>query len=479
MATLGGVVIGALPGLNATTGAALLLPFTLTMDPLPAISIMTAIYCSATFAGAITAILINTPGTAASATTCLDGYPLAQKGQAGKALDMALYASCFADLVSNLSLILLVGYLAALVTSFGPPENFTLIFFSLTIIASVSGESLLRGFISAGAGLLLATVGLDLIYGTDRFTFGNANLLGGLAFIPLLIGLFAIPEILNGYARRGAPEKVPADPSGTRATFADFRRCFRSIFRGSLIGVVLGAIPGIGGAPSAFVSYSEAMRRSPNRKNFGKGELEGVAAAEAGNNGVAGSTMIPLLALGIPGDVITAVILGAFMVHGLRPGPMLFEQNIDLIYALFIGISISSLFLLIIGKAAIRMFRHIASIPMRYLYPIVMVLCVFGAYAVNNSFFDIYVMVAFGILGFIMMRMQVPSAPFLIAFILGPMLEDSFRQSLLLSQGSLTIFVRSWITWIFWTLTFLSVALMLRRHIIGNPEEALPEVPKG
>ena len=189
--------------------------------------------------------------------------------------------------------------------------------------------------------------------------------------------------------------------------------------------------------------------------------------------------MIPLLALGIPGDVITAVILGAFMVHGLRPGPMLFEQNIDLIYALFIGISISSLFLLIIGKAAIRMFRHIASIPMRYLYPIVMVLCVFGAYAVNNSFFDIYVMVAFGILGFIMMRMQVPSAPFLIAFILGPMLEDSFRQSLLLSQGSLTIFVRSWITWIFWTLTFLSVALMLRRHIIGNPEEALPDVPKG
>ena len=247
--------------------------------------------------------------------------------------------------------------------------------------------------------------------------------------------------------------------------------------RGSLIGVVLGAIPGIGGAPSAFVSYSEAMRRSPNRKNFGKGELEGVAAAEAGNNGVAGSTMIPLLALGIPGDVITAVILGAFMVHGLRPGPMLFEQNIDLIYALFIGISISSLFLLIIGKAAIHMFKHIASIPRSYLYPVVMVLCVFGAYAVNNSFFDIYVMVGFGIVGFLMMRMHIPSAPFLIAFILGPMLEDSFRQSLLMSQGSLTIFMRSWITWVFWSLTILSVVLMVRRHLAGrSPDVALPKV---
>ena len=474
-----GVIVGAIPGMTSTMAVALTLPFTFTLPPVTGILLLLGVYKGGVYGGSIPAILVRAPGTPAASCSVLDGYPLAQKGQAGKALDMALYASCFADLVSNLSLILLVGYLAALVTSFGPPENFTLIFFSLTIIASVSGESLLRGFISAGAGLLLATVGLDLIYGTDRFTFGNANLLGGLAFIPLLIGLFAIPEILNGYARRGAPEKVPADPSGTHATFADFRRCFRSILRGSLIGVVLGAIPGIGGAPSAFVSYSEAMRRSPNRKNFGKGELEGVAAAEAGNNGVAGSTMIPLLALGIPGDVITAVILGAFMVHGLRPGPMLFEQNIDLIYALFIGISISSLFLLIIGKAAIRLFRHIASIPMRYLYPIVMVLCVFGAYAVNNSFFDIYVMVAFGILGFIMMRMQVPSAPFLIAFILGPMLEDSFRQSLLMSQGSLTIFARSWITWIFWSLTFLSVALMLRRHIAGNQDDAtLPDVPK-
>ncbi|WP_428516845.1 tripartite tricarboxylate transporter permease [Roseovarius sp.] len=471
-----GVVVGAIPGMTSTMAVALTLPFTFTMPPVTGILLLLGVYKGGVYGGSIPAILVRAPGTPAASCSVLDGYPLAQKGQAGRALDMALYASCFADLVSNLSLILLVGWLAALVTSFGPPENFTLIFFSLTIIASVSGDSLLRGFISAGAGLLLATVGLDLIYGTDRFTFGNSDLLGGLAFIPLLIGLFAIPEILNGYARRNETGKMASDPAGSRATWADFKSCFRSIFRGSIIGVILGAIPGIGGAPSAFVSYSEAMRRSPNRKNFGKGELEGVAAAEAGNNGVAGSTMIPLLALGIPGDVITAVILGAFMVHGLRPGPLLFEQNIDLIYALFIGISISSLFLLIIGKTAIHFFKHIASIPPSFLYPVVMILCVFGAYAVNNSYFDLYVMVAFGFLGFLMMRMHVPSAPFLIAFILGPMLEDSFRQSLLMSQGSMTIFVRSWITWIFWALTFLSVGLMIRRHLAGNaPEAALPD----
>lgn len=475
-----GVIVGAIPGMTSTMAVALTLPFTFTLPPVTGILLLLGVYKGGVYGGSIPAILVRAPGTPAASCTVLDGYPLAQKGQAGRALDMALYASCFADLMSNLSLILLVGYLAQLVTSFGPPENFTLIFFSLTIIASVSGDSLLRGFISAGAGLLLATVGLDLIYGTDRFTFGNSDLLGGLAFIPLLIGLFAIPEILNGYGKRGEIAPIPHDPSGSRATFADFRYCFRSIFRGSMIGVVLGAIPGIGGAPSAFVSYSEAMRRSPNRKNFGKGELEGLAASEAGNNGVAGSTMIPLLALGIPGDVITAVILGAFMVHGLRPGPMLFQQNIDLIYALFIGISISSLFLLIIGKIAIRMFKHIASIPPEYLYPIVMVLCIFGAYAVNSSFFDLYVMIAAGALGFIMVRMHIPSAPFLIAFILGPMLEDSFRQSLLMSQGSMTIFVRSWITWIFWSLTILSVVLMVRRYMAGNAADiSLSDAPKG
>jgi putative tricarboxylic transport membrane protein len=459
-----GVIVGAIPGMTSTMGVALTLPFTFSMPPVTGILLLLGVYKGGVYGGSIPAILVKTPGTPAASCTILDGYPLAQKGEAGKALDMALYASCFADLVSNLSLIMFAGALAMLAQRFGPPEYFTLIAFSLTIIAGVSGDRLSKGFISACLGLIAATIGLDLVYGTNRFVFDNVELMGGLSFIPVLIGLFALPEFIDYCARRTVSDKTVFDPGKSHCGFADFRRCLKTIVRGSLIGVVFGAIPGIGGAPSAFMSYSEAKRTSPNAENFGKGELEGVAAAEAGNNGVAGATLIPLLALGIPGDVITAVILGAFMIHGLRPGPLLFQQNITLIYALFMGIALSSVFLFVIGKTAIRVFRRIAAIPYSILFPIVLVLCVFGAYAINHSLFDVLVMMIMGIVGFIMLRFDIPSAPFLIAFILGPMLEDSFRQSLLLSRGSLDIFVRNPITWFFWGLTALSIFFILRRN---------------
>jgi putative tricarboxylic transport membrane protein len=248
-------------------------------------------------------------------------------------------------------------------------------------------------------------------------------------------------------------------------TFAEYRSCFRTILRGGIIGVVLGAIPGIGAAPAAFLSYSEARRNSPNRKNFGKGELEGVAASEAGNNGVAGATLIPLLALGVPGDVITAIIIGAFMIHGLQPGPMMFIQNANIIYALFMGLMISSVLLLIFGYMAIRMFRFIADVPKSLLFPSVFVLCVFGVYAVNNSIFDIGVMFVMGWLGYVMFRMGIPAAPFLIAFILGPLLEDNFRQSMLMSGGSADILFSSPITWTFWSLTALALVALVRRGL--------------
>jgi putative tricarboxylic transport membrane protein len=235
-----------------------------------------------------------------------------------------------------------------------------------------------------------------------------------------------------------------------------------------LIGVVLGAIPGIGAAPSAFLSYSEARRNSKNRDNFGKGEIEGVAAAEAGNNGVAGSTMIPLLALGVPGDVTTAVILGAFMIHGLRPGPLMFVENLDLIYAIFIGIMLSSLYLFVIGKASIRMISRISDVSNNLLYPIVLVLCVFGAFAINNNLFDVLVMIVMSILGFAFLRLDIPAAPFLIGFILGPLLEDNFRQSLLLSEGSYEIFFRNSICLVFWCLTILALVFLIRSNVRGN-----------
>lgn len=457
-----GVIGGAIPGMSATMAVALTLPFTFAMSPITGILLLLGVYKGGIFGGSIPAILIKTPGTPASSATVLDGYPMAEKGQAGKALGMALWASCTADLISNLALIFFAGWLASFALSFGPPEFFTLILFSLTIIAGVSGNSLLRGALSALLGLLLATIGLDLVYGTNRFTFENPNMMGGLNFIAVLIGLFAIPEILSMVWNPKENEGKARQLGGDWVTFAEYKRCFKSIVRGSFIGVFLGSIPGIGAAPSAFLSYSEARRRSPNKDNFGKGEIEGVAASEAGNNGVAGATLIPLLALGVPGDVITAIIIGAFMIHGLQPGPMMFVLNVDIIYGLFMGLIVSSVFLFLFGSVAIRGFKFVADVPRGVLFPAVLVLCVYGVFAVNNNIFDVGVMFAMGIVGFIMMRNDIPAAPFLIAFIIGPLLEDNFRQAMLMSGSSPTILFRGPITWFFWTLTIITVVAIIR-----------------
>ena len=468
-----GCIVGAIPGMTATMGVALALPFTFHLQPVTGILLLLGVYKGGIYGGSIPAILIKTPGTPAAACTVIDGYPLTQKGQANKALHMALYSSCFADFISNIALIFFTGFIASFALRFGPPEFFTLILFSLTIIAGVAGSNLARGLISACFGLLLATVGLDLIYGTERMIFGEPELMGGLKFIPVLIGLFAIPEIIDHYTRKYESHKGLASLGQEGVTKSELKRCFKSIVRGSLIGVVMGAIPGIGGAPSAFLSYSEAKRTSKRADNFGKGELEGVAASEAGNNGVCGATMIPLLALGVPGDVITAVILGAFMIHGLRPGPILFEQNLSLIYAIFMGIMLSSFFLLLVGMAGIRLFAKISNVPNSFLYPVVLVLCVFGGYAVGNTMFDILIMFIMGLVGYFMLKFDIPAAPFLIAFILGPLLEDSFRQALQLSRGDFSIFIRNPICWGFLGLTVVSIALIIRRNLKIQKDKAL------
>jgi putative tricarboxylic transport membrane protein len=421
------------------------------------------------YGGSITAILIRTPGSPASACTLLDGYPLAQQGHAKKALKIALYASVIADFISNLALIFFAGYLAKIALNFGPPEFFWLICFSLTIIISVSGESVIKGLIAACLGIIASTIGLDMVYGTQRLTFDNYNLMDSISFVPLLIGLFAIPEVIEFYVKKVVPH-IKSKAEGAGLSLAEFKRCLGSIVRGSLFGVVIGAIPGTGATAAAFISYSDAKRRSPNKENFGKGEIEGVAASEAGNNGVAGATLIPLLSLGIPGDVITAIILGAFMIHGLTPGPLLFQENLPLIYALFIGIMLSSVVLFLVGNAAIKYFSMIADIPKSILLPIVLMFCVYGAYAVNNSTFDIGLMLVFGVMGFIFNRIGLPSAPFLIGFILGPMFEDNLRRSLLISANDLSVFVRGPITWFFIALTLASLLFAMRRYLLTRKE---------
>lgn len=461
-----GVLIGAIPGMGAAMAVAIGLPFTFHLDPVTGILMLTGIYKGAFYGGSISAILIKTPGTPAAACTMLDGYPMSRQGRAREALDMALYSSCVADFISNLSLIFLAGIIASWALNFGPPEFFALIVFSMTIIAGVSGDSLFKGMASAAAGFLAATVGQDLFYGSGRFDFGSSNMLGGLSLVPVLIGLFALPEIINRYAiGLIGDQHVQKIRGGAAATFKQFRACLPTILRGSLIGVGIGAIPGIGGAPAAFLSYSEARRNSKTPEKFGKGAIEGVAAAESGNNGVCGATLIPLLSLGVPGDIVTAVLLGAFMIHGLQPGPLMFQQNIDQIYAIYCGLLLSSIFLFLSGKFAIRYFSKAAEIPDRLLMPVVIVLCIFGAFVINNSLFDIFVMLTAGAIGLVMLRANIPAAPFLIAFVLGPLFEDNLRRSLLISRGEYDIFLRGPICWVFAGLTLVTIAgIVLREY---------------
>jgi putative tricarboxylic transport membrane protein len=458
-----GVIIGAIPGMTGTMAVTLALPFTFYMEPVTSLLLLVALYKGSTYGGSISAILIKTPGTASAACTLLDGYPLAQQGKAGKALNMALVASCIGDFISNLSLIFFAAPLAYLALKVGPPEYFMLMAFALTMVAGISGDSLLHGAVSACFGLLLATVGAD-IYGSYRFAMTD-NLMNGLAVAPVLIGLFALPELLKLIVFRDTKKgelKLMA-LGDNKLTIKEIRGSLKSIFRGSFIGCGLGAMPGLGPATAAFFSYGEARRTSPNGANFGKGELEGIAASESANNATCGSTMIPLLALGVPGDVITGVMLGAFMIQGLTPGPLLFENNIHEVYMLLIGMMFSSVFLFGAGKLTANFFSYISRIPLNLLTPTVLLLCVFGIYSISSNPFDVTVLISMGVVGFLMMLLGIPAAPFLIAFILGPMFEDNLRRALAISHGNPGIFFQSIISWIFFTLIILFVGMKVYR----------------
>lgn len=465
-----GTFFGAVPGMTITMSVALTLPFTFNMEPLTAISLLLAVYVGAIYGGSISAILLNTPGTPAAACTCLDGFKLAQKGKAGKALKMANWASCVGDLTSTLVVIIICPLLGNIALYFASPEYFALILFSITIIGGVAGKSLVKGLIAGALGFLVATVGMDPMLGYGRFDFGSLELMKGFSLVPLLIGLFAIPEVMmqlnrsrgmRGQARITMVESK--DPSDSRLTWAEFKGSFRHMVRGGFVGLILGIIPGLGATPSAFVSYERAQRSARNPMEFGNGSLEGVAAAEAGNNGVNGATLVPLLTLGIPGDVITAVMLGAFMIFDLKPGPMLFIEHIDLIFGLFCALLMCDVALRLVGMVFIRYAEKVATgIPTSILFPVVVVLCVFGSYSINNSVFDIFIMLAFGVVGYVMALFEMSAIPFLIAFVLAPMLERGLRRSLTISGGSPLIFFKSPIAIIFFILTILAIISLSR-----------------
>ena len=456
-ATLVGVVIGALPGLNATTGAALLLPFTLTMDPVPAIALLTAIYCSATFAGAITAILINTPGTSASATTCLDGYPMAQRGEAGRALGLAVVSSTVGGVFSVLVLMACAPILARAAYNFAPPEYFALTLFGLSMLISVGGGSAIKNLISGAFGILLATVGTDLLTSVKRFTFESPHLYDGIGFVPVMIGVFGISELIAQASRLNEKrERVMMDAIKLPSK-EDYRRVWKTILRSSGIGTFIGVLPAEGATVASMIGYNEAKRWSKKPEEFGKGSPEGIAGSEAANNSATGGAMVPTLALGIPGSPTAAVILAGLLVHGLRPGPTMFTDQAEFAYAIFWSMLFVNLLFLLVGLYGARAFARVTLIPVTVLWPCVFVFSIVGAYALDQSMFDVWIAIVAGILGYFMRMYGFSVVPLAIGLILGGMLEQRLGQSMVMLDEKWWLMLSRPISLFFFILTALAL----------------------
>jgi len=441
-----GSLLGAIPGLNGTMAIALLIPVTYTWSPLFSFAMLIGCWKGSVYGGSISAILLNAPGTPEAAATSLDGYPLTLQGKAGKALKMALYASVIAAVFSDTLLMVASPPIAALALMFGPPELAMLILFALVVVAGTGSRSHIKGLISTALGCLLATVGLDPITTQRRFTFGLIDLDAGIGLLAMLIGLLVMSEVLiqmeEGWHQvRASKLKQSGHPDDARVTWPELKSCLGTIFRSSLLGSFCGALPGVGSITAAFMGYDQAKRLDKHPENYGKGELKGVAAPEAANNAVCGAGLIPMVTLGIPGALSVAVIMGAFMVHGLAPGPMLMREHPETIYGLFMLLILSDFFMLIIPLPLMKLGQWVVQVPRSLLFPVILLLCAIGAYGTHQNLFDVKVMVFFGVLGYFLKKWGLSPAALLIAFILGPMAEVYLRQALKMSGGDPTIFV--------------------------------------
>ncbi|CTQ48317.1 tripartite tricarboxylate transporter permease [Jannaschia donghaensis] len=465
LAAFVGMLVGAIPGLTASAAIAMLLPITFQMEPLAALAFLYVIGKSGRYGGSIAAILFNTPGTAASAATQIDGYPLARQGKAGKAMKVATLSSVLGDFTGDILLIAFVGGIAWVALRLGPPELFGIYVAAFVVIGSVIGASPARGIASAALGVLLATVGFDPITGTARMTFGLYDLTGGLNLVPLMIGMFVVSEVMDQVARpTAAPEVVETAPGRDGLTWAEYRPCLPHVARSSLIGAFIGMLPGLGSAIAAFVAYGEGKRRARDPEAWGKGALEGIAAPEAANNAVSGPSMAPLLTLGIPGSTIGAILVGAFLVHGIQIGPTLFLTNRDLVYALFACGLVGIVCYGIIGYfGAASLGRVVARVPGTVLYPIVFLLALTAAYSARGNLFDVWVALGAGAVGYIMRRTGLNPAAFVIAFVLTPGAEQALRQSLLLSDAGWGIFAQRPVAAGFLLLSVAVLVLRVRR----------------
>jgi len=458
LATAIGVSIGCLPGLSAAMGVALLLPVTFGMSPSTGLIVLGSIYCGAIFGGSISAILIHTPGTPASAATAIEGYQLTIRGKAAKALTVACFASFCGGLLSCISLYFFSPLLATLALQFKSPEYFWLSLFGLTIIAGVASKSMIKGLMSGVIGLLISTIGMDPMEGVERFMFGMSTLYNGIDTTCALIGLFSMSQILI-LAEKKIKERAESAKLNDRLglSFAEIKRLSPTIIRSWLIGNIIGILPGAGASIASFMGYNEARNFSKHKEEFGKGSIDGVAGSEAANNAVTGGSLIPTLTLGIPGESVTAVLMGGLIIHGLQPGPELFTTYANMTYTFFAGFVIIQFLMLAIGLLGCKGFAQIAKLSDAILIPSIFVLCVVGSYAIHNNLVEVCIMFLFGILGYLARKFDLNPAAIVLGLILGPIGERGLRRSLMLNDGDPSILFSTPLCWILIILCVLGV----------------------
>lgn len=435
-----GTVIGAMPGLNVIFAIAILLPLTFGMDSLAGMYLMLASYCGATYGGSITAILINTPGTPNAAATTFDGYPLAQRGRAGDALKAALVGSTAGGILSCFALIFFAPKIAKIAYHIASPEYFALCLFGVCCVIGISGKDIFKGIVMAFAGMSLSTVGISMLDGTSRFTFGSQNLLAGFRQATVMLGVFAISEVLIKLRGLSKDDITSIDTKFEKSHLRtlDILKHWKVISLSSLIGIIIGAVPGTGGALSAMFSYDTARRMSKHPEEFGHGSIEGILAPESGNNAVTGATLIPLLTLGIPGDAAVAVLLGALTMQGITPGFALFNDGSTWVWAIMLGLLVINIFMFLQGQLFIRLFVNVTKVPIIVLLPCIVVATVMGSFAIANTTFDVFVMIAFGLIGYVLRCLNFPISPFVIGLVLGEIAEVNLRRSMMI--GGPTIF---------------------------------------
>ncbi len=463
-----GMLIGALPGIGPPSGVAMLLPLTFGMDPTSGIIMLAALYAGSMYGGTITAVLINTPGESASVVTCLDGYQMALQGRAGPALGIAAIGSFIAGTVGVVLLMLVSPLLARWALSFGPPETFALMLLGLTTVTLLTGEDALKGYISMVLGLMFAMVGFDIISGQARYGLGIAEMMDGIDFLPVAIGLFGLGEVLAGAEQTGKTE-VAKGRYGLRDVLpsaADWARTRWSIVRGTVMGFAVGVLPGAGPTVASFLAYTVEKRVSKTPERFGKGAIEGVAAPEASNNAAATAAMVPMLTLGIPGSATTAIMLGGLMMWGLRPGPLLFEKNPQFVWGLIASQYIANVLLLVLSTAFIPLFVRALRVPYSILMPLIIMFCITGAYSLKNSLWDVGQMLIFGVLGYFMKKLGYSPAALVLALVLGPLAERALRQSLIISDAGLGIFFLRPISGVLMALALAAVAVPVARAFL-------------